>query len=51
MPPVAEPRALGTVRDDGRIEIAIGTDIRVSIIGAVATEHIEQVLVLLRRSA
>lgn len=48
--PVAEPRALGKVRDDGRIEIAIGMDIRVSIIGSVASERIEQVLAVLRRS-
>jgi transposase len=51
VPPAAQPRAFGTVRDEGRIEIAIGADIRVSIIGTVATEHIENVLVLLRRSA
>jgi transposase len=50
-PPVAEPRALTRVRDDGRIEIAIGADIRVLIIGSVAAERIEQVLAMLRRSA
>jgi transposase len=48
--PVGQPRALGKVRDDGRIEIAIGMDIRVSIIGSVASERIEQVLAVLRRS-
>jgi hypothetical protein len=46
-----EPRALTRVRDDGRIEIAIGADIRVLIIGSVAAERIEQVLAMLRRSA
>jgi transposase len=50
-PPVGEPRELARVSDEGRIEIALGANIRVSIIGAVAAERIEQVLALLRRSA
>jgi len=51
VPPVSEPRELARIRDDGRIEIAIGADIRVSIIGAVAAERVAHVLALLRRSA
>ena len=50
-PPLAEPRELSRIRDDGRIEIALGADIRVSIIGSVAAERIEHVLAVLRRSA
>jgi transposase-like protein len=51
VPPVAEPRTLARIRDEGRIEILLGKDVRVSIMGAVAREHIEQVLAVLRRSA
>jgi transposase len=50
-PPVVEPRGVPAIADGGRIEIALAAHIRVSIIGAVAAERIEQVLALLRRSA
>jgi transposase len=50
-PPLGEPRELARIADEGRIEIALGANIRVSIIGAVAAERIEQVLAVLRRSA
>jgi transposase len=50
-PRVGEPREVARIADEGRIEIVLGADIRVSIIGAVAAERIEQVLAVLRRSA
>jgi len=50
-PPVAEPREVARIADDGRIEIVLGADIRVSIIGCVAAERVEHVLAVLRRSA
>jgi len=50
-PPVAEPRQVARIADDGHIEIVLGRDIRVSITGSVAAERIEQVLAVLRRSA
>jgi transposase len=51
VPPPAELQPISDVRDDGRLEIVLGKDIRVSIIGAVAAERIEHVLTVLRRSA
>ncbi len=50
-PPVEESRKVAGIADDGRIEIVLAADIRVSIIGAVAAERIEQVLAVLRRPA
>ena len=51
VPPSEGGRQLTEVRDDGRLEIVFGKDIRVSIIGAVAAERIEHVFAVLRRSA
>jgi transposase len=51
VPPAAELRPVSDVRDDGRLEIVLGKDIRVSIIGCVAAERVEHVLAVLRRSA
>jgi transposase len=48
---IGEPRQVARIADEGRIEIVLAADIRVSIIGRVAGERIEQVLALLRRSA
>ena len=49
--PREEPREITRVIDDGRIEIILAKDIRVAIIGSVAAERIDQVLMILRRSA
>jgi transposase len=46
-----EPRELGQVGDDGRIEINLAGDIRVTISGSVRAERIEQVLTMLRSSS
>lgn len=51
VPAIAEPRPVTDSREDGRLEIVFGKDIRVSIIGAVAAARIEHVLTVLRRSA
>ncbi len=51
VPASTEPRPVTDLREDGRLEIVFGKDIRVSIIGAVAAERIEHVLTVLRRSA
>jgi transposase len=50
-PPRDEPRALGRIGDEGRIEIILAKDIRVAIVGAVAAERIERVLTMLRSSS
>ena len=39
----------GRLSDEGRIEITLAKDLRVTIVGAVAVEHIAQVLAILRR--
>jgi transposase-like protein len=46
---VAEPN-LPREPGEGRIEIVLGKDARITIIGPVAAERIEQVLTMLRRS-
>ena len=40
-PAGVQAQELGKVRDEGRIEIVLGEDIRVSIIGSVAAERLE----------
>lgn len=49
--PPTEPRELPRISEDGRIEIILAKDIRVAIIGSVATERIERVLTILRCSS
>jgi transposase len=48
-PETAEPN-LPREPGEGRIEIILGKDARITIIGPVAAERIEQVLTMLRRS-
>ncbi len=49
--PASEPRAVARIGDDGRIEIVLRQDIRVSIIGSVAAEPVEHVPAVPRESA
>lgn len=49
--PPAEPRESARSGDDGRIEITLAKEMRVAIIGAVAIERVERVLMLLRSSS
>ena len=52
--PVAVREERGEIRrncEDGRIEIVLGKDIRVSLIGTVSAERVDQVLTILRRPA
>jgi len=43
------PRAIDSLREEGRIEITLAKDIRIAIMGSVAVERIERVLTMLRR--
>jgi transposase len=47
-PPHEDRRGISTREDDGRIEILLAKDVRVTIIGPVAAECIERVLSVLR---
>jgi len=46
-----QPPQSGRISDEGRIEIILANDMRVTIVGAVAVEHIAQVLSILRRAS
>jgi transposase len=46
-----ERREIIPICDSGRIEISLGKDIRVSIIGTVSAERVDRVLTILRRPA
>lgn len=46
-----EPQSMVKVAGEGRIEITLARDIRITLIGAVAMERLEQVLAILKRTS